>query len=51
MQVDDGRTFIFESIAVERSPGVYHADDLKSIYIIVDKCLLYREFKLNVINI
>src|ERR1035437_2767571 len=26
VQLDDGRNFIFESIAVEKSPGVYHAD-------------------------
>ena len=43
VQVDDGRMFIFESVAVERSPGVYHADNTDGVYIIVDKYLLYRE--------
>lgn len=50
VQVDDSRIFVFESIAVERSPGVYQADDTKAVYIIVDKCLLYREFNLDLIN-
>jgi hypothetical protein len=45
VQLDDGRNFIFESIAVEKSPGVYHADSSDN-YIIVDKCLLYREVKI-----
>lgn len=43
VQLDDGRLFTFESVAVEQEPGVYHADDLSKKYIIVDKCLLYRE--------
>ena len=43
VQLDDDRMFIFESVAVERTPGVYHADETDSTYIIVDKCLLYRE--------
>lgn len=43
VQLDDGRIFTFESVAVEQEPGVYHADDPSKKYIIVDKCLLYRE--------
>lgn len=43
VQLDDGRHFEFESIAVEQSPGVFHADKIDSVYIVVDKCLLYRE--------
>jgi predicted metallo-beta-lactamase superfamily hydrolase len=43
VELDDGRTFMFESIAVEESPGVFHADNKGGVYIIVDKYLLYRE--------
>ena len=43
VQLDDGRMFTFESVAVEQKPGDYHADDPSKKYIIVDKCLLYRE--------
>jgi hypothetical protein len=43
IQLDDGRSFVFESIAIEQSPGVYHADNLDGVYIVVDKYLLYRE--------
>lgn len=43
VQLDDGRVFTFESVAVEQMPGVYHADDPSKKYIIVDKYLLYRE--------
>ena len=43
VQLDDGRVFTFESVAVEQTPGVYHADDPSKKYIIVDKYLLYRE--------
>lgn len=37
-------------VQVDGSPGVYQADDTKAVYIIVDKCLLYREFNLDLIN-
>jgi hypothetical protein len=42
VQTDDGRKFVFESVAVQKAPGVYHADH-EGTYIIVDKCFLYRE--------
>jgi hypothetical protein len=47
VQLDDGRTFEFESLAVEKTPGVYHADDVEGVYIIVDKHLLYREVQVD----
>lgn len=43
VQTSDERTFIFESVAVEKAPEVYHADHPDHKYIIVDQCLLYRE--------
>lgn len=43
VETDDGRTFVFESIAVEKFPGIYDADHTGKNYIIVDKCFLYRE--------
>lgn len=43
VQTKDGRMFTFESVAVEVHPGVYHGDHPNTKYIIVDKCLLYRE--------
>lgn len=46
IELDDGRQFIYESIAVEKTPGVYHADSTDN-YIIVDKYLLYREVKIS----
>ena len=38
----DGRTYVFESIAVEKSPGVYHTEQEGS-YVVIDDHLLYRE--------
>ena len=43
VQTKDGRMFTFESVAVEVHPGVYHGDFPDKKYIVVDKCLLYRE--------
>jgi hypothetical protein len=43
VQAKDGKMYTFESIAVEVHPGVYHGDHPDKNYIIVDKCLLYRE--------
>ena len=43
VKTEDDRIFVFESIAVERFPGVYAGDDLTATYIVVDKHLLYRE--------
>jgi len=45
VELDDGRNFVFESVAVEKQPGVYHADS-NDTYIIVDKYLLYRQVKI-----
>lgn len=43
VKADDGRNFIFESIAIEHVPGTYFSDDPSQNYIVVDKLLLYRE--------
>jgi len=43
IKIADGRTFIFESIAVPYSDGVYLADHPECFYILVDQMLLYRE--------
>lgn len=42
--LDDNRAFVFESIAIARSPGVFYADT-KGVYMVVDNHFLYREDK------
>lgn len=43
VQLEDDRMFTYESIAIEKAPGVYHAEDKSGTYIVVDKCFLYKE--------
>lgn len=43
IELEDGRVFEYESIAVERYPGVYSTNDPESTYILVHPGLLYRE--------
>ena len=45
IELEDGRFFEFESLAVEVAHGVYSTKDPKSGYILVYPDLLYREIK------
>lgn len=45
VELEDGRLFVFESLAVERYPGIYSTKDPDMTYIIVYPQLLYREVK------
>jgi hypothetical protein len=44
IKLEDGRSFTFESIAVVARPGLYLADDQDGSYVVVDNCLLYKEY-------
>lgn len=43
VELEDGRAFVYESIAIQHIPGVYSVNEVDSNYIIVYPNLLYRE--------